>query len=129
MAATHVQPRQKALDPMNLQLHHVISDVTGTTGLAILEAILKGERDPQVLAQLRDRRIKASAETIAKSLVGDYRPEHLFVLCQSLTSYRAYSGLNSGVRQGNPERLGPFPDPGRPRFDAGAYPEGAQTSA
>jgi hypothetical protein len=78
MAATHVQPRQKALDPMNLQLHHVISDVTGTTGLAILEAILKGERDPQVLAQLRDRRIKASAETIAKSLVGDYRPEHRF---------------------------------------------------
>ena len=93
MAATHVQHMQKALDQMNLQLHHVISDLTGTTGLAILDAILKGERDPQVLAQLRDRRIKASAETMAKSLVGDYRPEHLFVLRQSLTSYRAYQEL------------------------------------
>jgi transposase len=93
MAVTHVQHMQKALDQMNLQLHHVISDLTGTTGLAILDAILKGERDPQVLAQLRDRRIKASAETIAKSLVGDYRPEHLFVLRQSLTSYRAYQEL------------------------------------
>jgi transposase len=93
MAATHVQHMQKALDQMNLQLHHVISDLTGTTGLAILDAILKGERDPQVLAQLRDRRIQASTETIAKSLVGDYRPEHLFVLRQSLASYRAYQAL------------------------------------
>ena len=93
MAATHVQHMQKALDQMNLQLHHVISDLTGTTGLAILDAILQGERDPQVLAQLRDRRIKASAQTIAQSLVGDYRPEHLFVLRQSLTSYRAYQAL------------------------------------
>lgn len=90
MAAAHVQHMQKALDQMNLQLHHVISDLTGMTGLAILDAILKGQRDPQALAQLRDRRIKASPETIAKSLAGDYRPEHLFVLRQSLASYRAY---------------------------------------
>jgi transposase len=90
MAATHVQHMQKALDQMNLQLHHVISDLTGTTGLAILDAILDGQRDPEVLARLRDRRIKASPETIAKSLIGDYRPEHLFVLRQSLASYRAY---------------------------------------
>ena len=74
MATTHVQHMQKALDQMNLQLHHVISDLTGTTGLAILDAILKGERDPQVLAQLRDRRIKASAETMAQSLVGVLPP-------------------------------------------------------
>lgn len=90
MAAAHVQHMQKALDQMNLQLHHVISDLTGTTGLAILDAILKGQRDPEALSQLRDRRIKASPETIAKSLAGDYRPEHLFVLRQSLASYRAY---------------------------------------
>jgi transposase len=90
LAAAHVQHMQKALDQMNLQLHHVISDLTGTTGLAILDAILDGQRDPQVLAQLRDRRIKASPEMIAKSLVGDYRSEHLFVLRQSLASYRAY---------------------------------------
>ena len=55
---------------MNLQLHHVLSDLTGVTGLAILDAILAGERDPAVLAQYRDPRLKASAETLAKALVG-----------------------------------------------------------
>jgi transposase len=80
MAATHVHHMQKALDQMNLQLHNVISDVTGQTGLAIVEAILAGERNPYVLAKLRNDRIKASEAVIAKSLVGDYRPEHLFTL-------------------------------------------------
>lgn len=83
-AATHVNHMQKALDQMNLQLHHVSSDITGQTGLAIVDAILGGERNPQVLAKLRHERIKASEEVIAKSLVGDYRPEHLFTLRQSL---------------------------------------------
>lgn len=73
MGSSHVQHMQKALDQMNLQLHHVISDITGMTGIAILEAILAGERNPHTLAALRDRRIKASADTIATSLVGDYR--------------------------------------------------------
>jgi transposase len=71
MATCHVQHMQKALDQMNLQLHHVISDITGTTGLAILDAILHGNRDVHALAALRDPRIRASHETIAKSLVGD----------------------------------------------------------
>src|SRR5450755_4339865 len=93
MASSHVQHMQKALDQMNLQLHHVISDVTGLTGIAILEAILAGERNPHTLAALRDRRIKASADTIAKSLVGDYRREHLFTLRQSLASFRHYQEL------------------------------------
>lgn len=75
---------------MNIQLHHVISDITGTTGLAIVDAILDGERDPQKLAGLRDARIAASPETIAEALVGDYRPEHLFTLRQSLQAYRQY---------------------------------------
>jgi transposase len=90
MAICHVQHMQKALDQMNLQLHHVISDITGTTGLAILDAILDGNRDVQALAALRDPRIKASHETIAKSLVGDYRQEHLFTLQQSVGLYREY---------------------------------------
>jgi transposase len=90
MAATHVHHMQKALDQMNLQVHHVISDITGLTGLAIIDAILSGERDAKVLAQLRHTRIKASAEVIAKSLVGDYRPEHLFTLRQSVNAYRSY---------------------------------------
>ena len=84
---------QKALDQMNLQLHHVISDLAGTTGLAIMDAILAGERNPQKLAQLRNRHIQASEETIMKSLVGDYREEHLFTLRQSLKSYRHYQEL------------------------------------
>jgi transposase len=93
MASSHVQHMQKALDQMNLQLHHVISDITGVTGVAILEAILAGERNPHTLAALRDRRIKASADTIIKSLVGDYRREHLFTLGQSLEAFRHYREL------------------------------------
>jgi len=92
-AASHIQHMQKALTQMNLQLHHVISDLTGKTGLAILEAILAGERDPHKLAELRDFRIKASAETIAKALVGDWRDEHLFTLRQALSAYRHYQQL------------------------------------
>lgn len=88
MAAVHLQHMQKSLDQMNIQLHHVISDITGTTGLAIVDAILDGERDPQKLACLRDARIVARQETIAEALVGDYRPEHLFTLRQSLQAYR-----------------------------------------
>jgi transposase len=90
IAAHHTQHMQKALDQMNIQLHHVISDITGVTGLAIIDAILGGERDPNKLAQLRNARIKASEKTVAEALVGDYRSEHLFVLRQSLEAYRQY---------------------------------------
>ena len=93
LAGSHVQHIQKALNQMNLQLHHVLSDIMGVTGLAILDAILAGERDPHVLAQHRDPRIRASRETLAKALVGDYRPEHLFTLRQSLAAYRHYQQL------------------------------------
>jgi transposase len=54
LAAIHIQNMQKALDQMNLQIHHVISDITGATGMAIIGAILKGERDPDRLAELKD---------------------------------------------------------------------------
>jgi len=92
-ASQQVLRMQKALDQMNLQIHHVISDVTGLTGLSILDAILAGERDPAVLAKLKDPRVKASDETIVQSLVGDYRPEHLFTLRQSLAAYRYFQQL------------------------------------
>jgi hypothetical protein len=69
--AQHLQHMQAAL---------VIADISGSTGLAIIEAILAGQRDPMQLAKLRDRRIKASEQTIAKSLEGSWRVEHLFVL-------------------------------------------------
>ena len=93
MAATRVNDMQKALDQMNLQLHHVISDIVGQTGLAIVDAILAGQRNPSVLAKLRNERIKATEEVIAKSLVGDYRAEHLFTLRQSLAAYRSYEKM------------------------------------
>jgi transposase len=90
MAAQHVQHIHKSLTQMNLQIHHVINDITGATGLAILDAILDGQRDPTVLAELRDRRIRANLETLRKSLCGNWREEHLFILDQELKLYRHY---------------------------------------
>jgi transposase len=92
-ASQHVQHMHKALTQMNLQIHHVISDITGTTGLAIVDAILAGQRDAAELAKLRDPHIKAHAETIRKSLVGNWRSEHLFTLKQSRALYRTYQQL------------------------------------
>jgi transposase len=89
-AASHIQHMQKALTEMNLQLHHVVTDITGATGLRIIRAILAGERDPAVLALLRDTRCHASVETITKALTGHYRAEHLFALEQALALYDAY---------------------------------------
>jgi transposase len=89
-AAGHVQHMQKALDQMNIQLHRVISDIAGVTGLRIIDAILGGERDRQKLAALRDYRTRSSEDRIAKALEGDYRHEHLFALRQALESYRFY---------------------------------------
>jgi transposase len=86
-AASHIQHMQKALMQMNVQLHHVISDITGATGMRILSAILEGERDAAVLAKLKDVRCKASKETIQAALEGNYRAEHVFALRQALECY------------------------------------------
>jgi len=90
LASQHIQHMHKSLTQMNLQLHHVISDLTGLTGMAIVDAIVVGERDAAVLAKLRDPHVKASEETIRKSLVGSWRAEHLFTLQQSRDLYRTY---------------------------------------
>lgn len=84
----HLQHMQAALDQMNVRLHHVIADLSGITGMAIVEAILAGQRDAQELAKLRDPRVHASRETIAKALEGTWRLEHLFVLGQALKSWK-----------------------------------------
>ncbi len=89
-ASSHVLRMQKALTEMNIQLHNVISNITGATGTAIINAILTGERDPIKLAKLRNNGIKSSEDVIAKSLNGDYRQEHLFVLKQEFESYNFY---------------------------------------
>ncbi|WP_130425590.1 IS110 family transposase [Edaphobacter modestus] len=93
MAAEHTQHIQKSLSLMNLQIHHVLSDITGASGLAILDAILAGNRDPLCLAHRCNIRVKSPRETVAQALVGDYRPEHLFTLKQSLDGYRHYQKL------------------------------------
>ena len=89
-AASHVQHMQKALMQMNLQLHHVVTDITGVTGMKILRAIVAGEADPNVLAAHRDMRCKAPVATIRDALTGNYQPEHIFVLRQALELYDFY---------------------------------------
>jgi len=89
-SSMHIQHMQKALQQMNLLLHNVVSDITGVTGMKIIKAIITGERDPQVLARQRDQRCHSSAATIAKSLLGNYREEHLFALSQAVSLYETY---------------------------------------
>ena len=89
--ARHVQHAQKALTQMNVQLHHVISDIMGLTGQQIIRAIIAGERNPRSLAAMRDRRIRANEVEIAQSLQGNWRAEHLFALTQAIALYDFYA--------------------------------------
>jgi transposase len=89
-ASAHIQHMQKALSEMNLQLHKVLTDITGVTGMRIIRAILAGECDPAVLASMRNYRVKSTEDEIAKALEGDYRPEHLFALRQAVELYDTY---------------------------------------
>ena len=89
-AAAHIQHMQKALTFMNLHLHHVVSDLTGVTGLKIVRAIVAGERDATALAAMRDVRCKATTEVLEGSLQGNYQPEHVFALRQAVELYDFY---------------------------------------
>jgi transposase len=89
-ASQHIQPMQKALTQMNIKRQHVVSALTGVTGMAIMRAILAGERDPVTLARLRDDRCQHREETIAKALYGQGREEHLFALAQAVALYAVY---------------------------------------
>jgi transposase len=82
-----VQRMQKALDQMNVQVHHAVTDLTGKTGLSIVRAIIAGERNPAELAKLRDRRCRKSEAQIAEHLTGNWRAEHLFNLQMGLRRY------------------------------------------
>ena len=90
MAATHIRMMQKAMEQMNIKLQHVIADITGKSGMAIIKAILKGERDPENLVQLLDGRIKASKDIVKCSLQGVWREENIFELEQSFEMYHLY---------------------------------------
>lgn len=89
--APHILQMQKALQQMNIQLPQVLTDITGTTGLAILRSIVAGERDAVKLAQLRNPACKSSEEMIAKALTGDWKEEQLFILKQALELYDFYT--------------------------------------
>ncbi len=89
--AAHIQHMHKALQQMNVQLTQVLSDITGVTGLAIIRAIVAGQRDPLTLAQLRQPGCKSSADEIAQALTGHYRAEQVFALQQALELYDYYT--------------------------------------
>ena len=129
MACVHVQHMHKSLDQMNLQIHHVISDITGLTGLSIVDAIVAGQTNPEELAKLRNHRIRASPETIRKSLVGDYRREHIFTLKQSLTAYRYYQQLIADCDREIQDRIEKFQDHGDPSAPAESCDKSPLTTA
>jgi transposase len=121
-AGSHIQHMQKALTLMNLQLHHVVSDVTGVTGMKIIRAIVDGQRDPDVLATMRDVRCRASIETVCAALVGNYQPELVFELTQALALYDIYQlrldecdaeieRMLAGLNADKPEPADPIPKP------------------
>ena len=87
-AAVYIQQMQKALLQMNIKLSNVVSDITGANGLRIIDAIVEGERDPEKLVALCDNRMKGKKDAIIKSLKGNYRPELVFILEQSLKLFR-----------------------------------------
>jgi transposase len=89
-AAGHVQHIQKALEQMNVKLTEVVSDVMGVTGRKIIRAILDGERNPDVLARLRDKHCKATWAEIAQALDGTWRAEHVFALEQAFALVQVY---------------------------------------
>lgn len=97
LAAMHVNHMQKALDQMNVKLHKVISQVHGVSGMRIIEAILAGERDPEMLANLCDKRIqKNKRERVVQSLHGNYKEEHLFALRQAVQGYHFFQAQMQG---------------------------------
>lgn len=107
-AASAIQRMQKALINMNLRLDNVINDISGVTGLAIIQAILSGERDPKMLAQLRDYRIKKSEEEIEESLHGFYQDDQLFALGHALREYKFYMNEIQKCDQTIEAKLGEF---------------------
>ena len=129
-AARQIQRMQKSLDQMNVQVHHVLADLTGKTGMAIVRDIVAGNHDPQRLAQHRDPRCKVSFAVIVEALRGHYKPEHLFTLQQALSLFDTYrqhlatcdariEGLLSTLAEQTPQ----LANPPKPRK---SYPVGNQ---
>src|SRR5438552_2350872 len=105
-AGQHIQHMEKALEQMNLKLTEIVSDITGVTGRAIIQAILKGTRDPHKLAKLRNRRCKANEAEIAQALNGSYGDEHLFALRQAYEAWQFYQKQVGAVEEQIEQQLG-----------------------
>lgn len=108
--STQIQLMQKALHQMNVQLSHVVTDISGESGMAIIAAILEGQRDPVAMAALANRRVRSTKEQIARALVGDYRPEHLFALQTAYDMYLAYELKIQACDERLIQELGQLPD-------------------
>jgi len=124
---------QKSLEQMNLQVHKASSDLTGVTGMAILRAVLAGERDPRALARHRDPRLKCPQEELVAALTGEWREEHLFTLRQAVAQHdfrqqqvaacdaKVAEYLQRFASQADPQHLPPTPtwrrSKNQPRFD------------
>jgi transposase len=124
-----VQRMQKALAQMNVQVHHAVTDLTGQTGLAIVRAIVAGERDPQRLAQLRDRRCKQSAAEMAGHLTGNWREEHLFNLRMGLRHYEELTQLLAEYDAQLARWMNELAPPERGGADAPAHPTPTKAKA
>lgn len=129
-SARQIQRMQKALDQMNVQLHHVIADITGKTGMTIVRQIVAGNHDPALLAQYRDPRCRASEETIREALTGHYKPEQLFTLEDNLSLYDTYSqriaACDARIDAVLRELAAHFPEPEVPPKPRKSYPVGNQ---
>lgn len=114
-----VRRMQKSLDQMNVRVHRAVSDLDGVTGMAIVRAIVKGERDARKLAKLRDPRCRKSEEEIAEQLTGHWREDHLFSLQQSL---RMYDAIQERIKAYDQEILRKLADMGQNPSDGGEVP-------
>jgi transposase len=118
-AARHIQRMQKSLDQMNVQIHHVIADITGKSGMAIVRQIVAGNHDPEALAEYRDPRCRATRDVVVEALRGHYKTEHLFTLGQALSLYDTYSRhlaeADARIEAVLQDLAAQFPEPGSPQ--------------
>jgi len=128
-AARAVQRMQKALDQMNVQVHRAVSDLTGKTGLAIVRAIVEGERDPSRLATFRDKRCKKAEAQIAEHLTGNWRTEHLFNLKMALRLYEEVQQIVAAYDQEIMRLLVQLQAPERAHLDLMPHPNPAKEKA
>ena len=128
-ATRAVQRMQKALDQMNVQVHRALTNLTGKTGLAMVRAIVEGERDPHRLAALRDRRCRKSEAEIAEYLTGSWRDEHLFNLKMAFQLYQKVQDILLAYDQKILSLLGELQAPERAELDLAPHPNPAKERA